>query len=98
MALKGSFGFRTQGQDMLMGKKQRREAATRERLFDAAEISNAILYWNTIKINDIVNDLRLRGEEIDPDILSHISLLPFKHVIPNGTFVQSQTGCGFVRL
>ena len=48
--------------------------------------SNAILYWNTIKINDIVNDLRLRGEEIDPKILSHISLLPFKHVIPNGTY------------
>jgi TnpA family transposase len=48
--------------------------------------SNAILYWNTIKINDIVNDLRLRGEEIDPNILSHISLLPFKHVIPNGTY------------
>jgi hypothetical protein len=38
MALKGSFGFRTQGQDMLMGKKQRREAATRERLFDAADV------------------------------------------------------------
>jgi hypothetical protein len=37
MALKGLFGFRTQGQDMLMGKKQRREAATRERLLDAAE-------------------------------------------------------------
>ena len=48
--------------------------------------SNAILYWNTIKISDIVNDLRLRGEEIDPKILSHISLLPFKHVIPNGTY------------
>jgi len=38
MALKGSFGFRTQGQDMLMGKKQRREAASRERLLDAAGV------------------------------------------------------------
>ena len=49
-------------------------------------VSNAILYWNTIKINDIVESLRQQGEEIDDEILSHISLLPFRHVIPNGTY------------
>jgi TnpA family transposase len=47
-------------------------------------VSNAILYWNTIKINDIVENLRAQGEEIDKDTLSHISLLPFRHVVPNG--------------
>jgi hypothetical protein len=44
------------------------------------------LYSNTIKINDIVEDLRQQGEEIDDESLSHISLLPFKHVVPNGTY------------
>ena len=49
-------------------------------------VSNAILYWNTIKINNIVENLRQQGEVIDNETLSHISLLPFKHVLPNGTY------------
>ena len=49
-------------------------------------VSNAILYWNTIKINDIVENLRSQGEDIGKDVLPHISLLPFKHVVPNGTY------------
>lgn len=49
-------------------------------------VSNVILYWNTIKINDIVESLRQQGENIDDETLSHISLLPFKHVLPNGAY------------
>ena len=49
-------------------------------------MSNAILYWNTLKITDIVEQLRAQGEEIAPETLAHISLLPFKHVVPNGTY------------
>lgn len=49
-------------------------------------VSNAILYWNTIKINDIVENLRQQGEAIEDETLSHISLLPFRHVLPNGTY------------
>jgi TnpA family transposase len=49
-------------------------------------VSNAILYWNTIKINDIIESLRQQGEDVDDVILSHISLLPFRHVLPNGTY------------
>jgi hypothetical protein len=49
-------------------------------------VSNAILYWNTIKINDIGESLRQQEEEIDDETLSHISLLPFRHVVPNGTY------------
>jgi TnpA family transposase len=49
-------------------------------------VSNAILYWNTIQIDKIVASLRQQGEEIDDDTLSHISLLPYKHVLPNGTY------------
>ncbi len=49
-------------------------------------VSNAILYWNTLKIADIVDDLKQRGAEIENATLAHISLLPFKHVVPNGTY------------
>jgi len=49
-------------------------------------VSNAILYWNTLKISDIVQSLRNQGEIIHDEALAHISLMPFKHVIPNGTY------------
>lgn len=49
-------------------------------------VSNAILYWNTIKINEIVESLKRRGEAIDDETISHISLLLFKHVLPNETY------------
>jgi TnpA family transposase len=49
-------------------------------------VSNAILYWNTLKITDIVENLRAQEEDVDQETLSHISLLPFKHVVPNGTY------------
>jgi hypothetical protein len=49
-------------------------------------VSNAIRYGNTLKINDIVETLRAQGDEIDKDALSPISLVPFRHVVPNGTY------------
>ena len=39
-----------------------------------------------LKTNDIVGSLREQGEKIDEEILSHISLLPFKHVLSSGTY------------
>lgn len=49
-------------------------------------VSNAILYWNTSRIQNIVEDLRKQGEQVEDKTLSHISLLPYKHVLPNGTY------------
>jgi TnpA family transposase len=49
-------------------------------------VSNAVLYWNTVKISKIVEQLQLNGETIGQDTLKHISLLPYKHVIPMGTY------------
>jgi len=49
-------------------------------------VSNAILYWNTIKISGIVDSFRGQGETIENETLSHISLLPYKHVFPHGTY------------
>jgi TnpA family transposase len=39
-------------------------------------VSNAILYWNTRKITDIVDNLRQHGAEVANNTLAHISLLP----------------------
>lgn len=56
-------------------------------------VSNAILCWNTIKIDGIVEGLRHQGEQVDNDALARISPLPFKHVLPNGTyFIDEQWG------
>ena len=49
-------------------------------------VSNAILYWNTLHIHQLITALRQQGEIIEDDMLSHISLLPFKHVLPHGTY------------
>ncbi len=49
-------------------------------------VSNAILFWNTRKIHAIIETLKQEGETIEDETLAHISLLPYKHVIPNGTY------------
>jgi hypothetical protein len=49
-------------------------------------VSNAILYWNTSRISNIVESLRNQGESVDNETLAHISLLPYTHVLPNGTY------------
>jgi TnpA family transposase len=49
-------------------------------------VSNAILYWNTRKIDLIPSQLQIKDSEITNDVIARISLLPFKHVIPNGAY------------
>ena len=45
-------------------------------------VCNAVLYWNTIKIGEAVDGLREQGEDLTDEDLSHISLLPYRHVLP----------------
>lgn len=49
-------------------------------------VSNSILYWNSVKIEKIINQLKEQGEEIEDEVLARISLLPYKHVLPQGTY------------
>lgn len=49
-------------------------------------VSNAVLYWNTVKLNGIITQLKDNGEVISDETLSHISLLPHRHVVPMGTY------------
>lgn len=54
-------------------------------------VSNAVLLWNTVNMEQIIKALKANGETIDEETLSHISLLPYKHVIPMGTyFVEAE--------
>jgi hypothetical protein len=49
-------------------------------------VSNAILMWSTLRIDEIIKLLEEQNIEVSEETLSHISLLPFKHVLPNGTY------------
>lgn len=53
-------------------------------------VSNAVLYWNTIKVSEIICQLRAHGEIINDEILSHISLLAYRHVVPMGTYFTDE--------
>ncbi|MCF6777892.1 transposase [Thiotrichales bacterium 19X7-9] len=49
-------------------------------------VSNAALLWNTVQIDKIIKTLESQGEVIKSDTMSYISLLPYKHIMPNGTY------------
>jgi hypothetical protein len=49
-------------------------------------LSNAVLVWNTVKMSEIVGQLRAGGEIVRDEDLARISPLLFRHVIPNGTY------------
>jgi TnpA family transposase len=49
-------------------------------------LSNAVLVWNTLRIAEIVDQLRRAGHEINDRDLARVSPLMHAHVIPNGTY------------
>jgi TnpA family transposase len=49
-------------------------------------LSNAVLVWNTLRISEIVNQLRAAGHTIADQDLARVSPLMHTHVIPNGTY------------
>lgn len=49
-------------------------------------LSNAVLVWNTLRITEIVNQLRAAGHAIADQDLARVSPLMHAHVIPNGTY------------
>jgi TnpA family transposase len=49
-------------------------------------LSNAVLVWNTLRIVEIVNQLRASGHAIAEQDLARVSPLMHGHVIPNGTY------------
>jgi TnpA family transposase len=54
-------------------------------------VSNAVLYWNTVKMTEIIDQLKHNGEMISDKALTHISLLPHKHLITMGTYFTDGT-------
>jgi len=55
-------------------------------------LSNAVLVWNTVKLFEIVSQLRTRGETVRDIYMARNSPLPFRHVIPNGTYGFPRAG------
>ena len=54
-------------------------------------VSNAVLYWNTVKMTEIITQLKKNGEVISDKTLTHISLLSHKHLITMGTYFTEFT-------
>jgi hypothetical protein len=49
-------------------------------------LSNAVLVWNTLRIAEIVNQLRAAGHATADQDLARVSPLMHTHMIPNGTY------------
>ena len=49
-------------------------------------LSNAVLVWNTVKMSEIVVQLREGGEMARDEDVARISPLTCRHVIPNGMY------------
>jgi TnpA family transposase len=49
-------------------------------------LSNAVLVWNTVRMTEILAQLRAAGETIRAEDLARVSPLAYAHVIPNGTY------------
>ena len=50
-------------------------------------LSNAVLVWNTVQIDRIVEQLRADGESVTDEDLARVSPLLYSHIIPNGTYL-----------
>ena len=49
-------------------------------------LHNAVVAWNMLQIEDIVNQLRSEGNKIDDETLSHVTPLIRKHINPFGRY------------
>jgi hypothetical protein len=49
-------------------------------------LSNAVLVWNSKRIEEIVGRLRVDANDVRDSDLARVSPLMFAHVIPNGTY------------
>ena len=49
-------------------------------------LSNAALYWNTVEISKVLTRLQNERHCFEKDMLARISLLPYHHILPNGTY------------
>ena len=55
-------------------------------------LSNAVLVGKTLRIAEIVDQLRRAGHEISEQDLTRVSPLMHGHVIPNGTYRVGDDG------
>ena len=59
-------------------------------------ISNAMLIYNTLLIEEVLEEAESEGKVFSPEVVSHVSPLAFRHIIINGVYdfsrVARQTG------
>jgi TnpA family transposase len=63
-------------------------------------VTAAIILWNTVYLNRAVNALKLEGQNIDANLLQHLSPLGWEHINLTGDYVwmtSKKLGKGFFR-
>lgn len=45
-----------------------------------------VIFWNTLKLGEIVQKMKSQGKLISPELLAHTSLLGWEHIILTGEY------------
>jgi len=77
--------FRTSDLEMIMNKAS-----------CLSLLSNAVVLWNTLRIERIVTELRAGGTTIRDEDLVHVWPLQRRHITPNGVYFANRTMPAFV--
>ena len=54
-------------------------------------LSNAVVLWNTMKMEQVVQNLRAGGATVADEHLRHIWPLQRHHIVPNGVYFVNRT-------
>jgi hypothetical protein len=49
-------------------------------------VSNAVIVWNTVYMEAVIDRLRAMGERLDPEDLAHLSPARYEHIDPYGRY------------
>ncbi|QDZ64581.1 hypothetical protein EVD20_21885 [Elizabethkingia bruuniana] len=77
------------GGDGIIRKKQEEEQQVTARCLNL--LTNIVIVWNTIYIQEVINQLYFEGYDISDEDFEHISPAPFEHVNRLGKYSFSTT-------
>lgn len=49
-------------------------------------LAAVVIYWNTKKLGELVDEMKLKGTDISPELLAHTSPLGWEHIILTGEY------------
>ena len=80
-ALKRAISFNRQGEI-----RDRTSEGQHYRVAGMNLLAAIVIYWNTKKLGELVNEMTVQGVEIPPELLAHTSPLGWEHIILTGEY------------